>query len=228
MHMRHLLATLGAAATISSARAQSLAKATLRLKWLPQAQFAGFYVAAGKGYYKAEGIDLTINPGGPNLLTENLVASGADSFGLSGRHRQRVRGARQGAADRLHRRRAPDHPLHLRHPHRRAGQDDWPISGQDDHHLVHRRESCAAGMLAKDGIKPGDFNIQPQQVTVTPFVDGNVDVVTATHYNEFYTIQSPHGPRTAEDLRRRGLRHHLPARHADRQPKRPPRRSRRW
>jgi NitT/TauT family transport system substrate-binding protein len=33
-------------------------------------------------------------------------------------------------------------------------------------------------------------NIQPQQVSVTPFVDGNVDVITATYYNEFYTIQS--------------------------------------
>ena len=59
-------------------------KASLRLKWLPQAQFAGFYVAQAKGYYKAEGIDLTINPGGPNLLTENLIATGADTFGLSG------------------------------------------------------------------------------------------------------------------------------------------------
>ena len=49
MHMRHLLATLGAATTISSARAQSLVKATLRLKWLPQAQFAGFYLAVDEG-----------------------------------------------------------------------------------------------------------------------------------------------------------------------------------
>jgi NitT/TauT family transport system substrate-binding protein len=28
---------------------------TLRLKWLNQAQFAGFYVAQEKGYYKGEG-----------------------------------------------------------------------------------------------------------------------------------------------------------------------------
>jgi len=50
--------------------AADLTKATLRLKWLPQTQFAGFYVAVAKGYYKDEGIDLTINPGGPNLLAE--------------------------------------------------------------------------------------------------------------------------------------------------------------
>ena len=46
------------------------------------------------------------------------------------------------------------------------------------------------GMLTKEGVKPDEVNIQPQQVSVTPFVDGNVDVITATYYNEFYTIQS--------------------------------------
>ena len=40
-------------------------KASLRLKWLPQAQFAGFYVAAAKGYYKAEGIDPPSIPAAP-------------------------------------------------------------------------------------------------------------------------------------------------------------------
>src|SRR6266436_6506253 len=88
---RHALAaftavtlTVGSLPTSLPATAQTLAKASLRLKWLPQAQFAGFYVALAKGYYKAEGIDLAINPGGPNLLTENLVATGADTFGVSG------------------------------------------------------------------------------------------------------------------------------------------------
>ena len=46
------------------------------------------------------------------------------------------------------------------------------------------------GMLAKEGVKADELKIQPQQVSVTPFVDGNVDVITATYYNEFYTIQS--------------------------------------
>jgi len=45
-------------------------------------------------------------------------------------------------------------------------------------------------MLAKEGIKADEVKIQPQQVSVTPFVDGSVDVITATYYNEFYTIQS--------------------------------------
>ena len=37
------------------------------MKWVPQAQFAGYYVAAAKGYYKDEGLDVTIKPGGPDV-----------------------------------------------------------------------------------------------------------------------------------------------------------------
>ena len=73
-----------AAGSVMAVQAADLTKVSLRLKWLPQAGYAGFYVAQAKGYYKDEGIDLTINPGGPNLLAENLVASGADTFGLGG------------------------------------------------------------------------------------------------------------------------------------------------
>ena len=36
-------------------------KVTLQLKWITQAQFAGYYVAKDKGYYKDAGIDVTIN-----------------------------------------------------------------------------------------------------------------------------------------------------------------------
>jgi NitT/TauT family transport system substrate-binding protein len=48
-------------------------KVSVRLKWLHQAQFAGYYVAKEKGFYKEEGLDVTINPGGPQLVAENLV-----------------------------------------------------------------------------------------------------------------------------------------------------------
>lgn len=40
---------------------------TLRLKWLNQAQFAGFYVAKEKAFYKSEGLDVNIQPGGPDF-----------------------------------------------------------------------------------------------------------------------------------------------------------------
>ena len=59
-----LLATAVAAGSFA---AQAQEKVTVQLKWVPQAQFAGYYVAAAKGYYKAEGLDVTIKPGGPDI-----------------------------------------------------------------------------------------------------------------------------------------------------------------
>src|SRR4249919_529035 len=57
-------------------------KVTLQLKWVPQAQFAGYYAAAAKGYYKQFGLDVTLKPGGPDITPEQVVASGQAQFGL--------------------------------------------------------------------------------------------------------------------------------------------------
>ena len=48
----------------------------LQLKWVTQAQFAGYYVAAAKGYYTDEGLDVTILPGGPDIAPEQVIAGG--------------------------------------------------------------------------------------------------------------------------------------------------------
>ena len=174
-------------------------KASLRLKWLPQTQVAGFYLAHARGYYAAEGIDLTINPGGPNLLTENLVATGADTFGISG------------GTDSVLAARAKDLPItcvgiaHQRTPFVFVSRSDGPVKTIND----FRGKTITAwftganyillGMIAQAGMKPADINLQPQQVSVTPFVDGQVDVVTATVYNEYDTLVTRMG---ADKLRR--------------------------
>jgi NitT/TauT family transport system substrate-binding protein len=51
----------------------------LQLKWLTQTQFAGYYVAAAKGFYRDAGLAVTIKPGGPKLdPSEELAAARAD------------------------------------------------------------------------------------------------------------------------------------------------------
>ena len=70
-----LLATviaIGGMAAGTGAIAQD--KVTVQLKWVPQAQFAGYYMAAAKGYYKAEGLDVTIKPGGPDIAPTQVLA----------------------------------------------------------------------------------------------------------------------------------------------------------
>jgi NitT/TauT family transport system substrate-binding protein len=51
-------------------------KVTLQLKWVTQAQFAGYYVAKDKGFYTEENLDVTIKPGGPDIAPEQVIAGG--------------------------------------------------------------------------------------------------------------------------------------------------------
>ena len=52
---------------------------TLQLKWVTQAQFAGYYVALENGYYAGEDLDVTILPGGPDIApVQVLMGGGAD------------------------------------------------------------------------------------------------------------------------------------------------------
>ncbi len=49
---------------------------TLQLKWVTQAQFAGYYVAKDKGFYDEEGLNVTILPGGPDVAPTQVMAGG--------------------------------------------------------------------------------------------------------------------------------------------------------
>jgi NitT/TauT family transport system substrate-binding protein len=57
---------------------------SMRLQWFPQYQFAGYIVAKTQGYYEEAGLDVTLNPGGPDMVPLPLVAGGSDQFGSTG------------------------------------------------------------------------------------------------------------------------------------------------
>ena len=69
--------TLSAVALVFTAiSAQAQDKLTLQLKWVTQAQFAGYYVAKDKGFYKEAGLDVTIKSGGPDINPSQVIAGG--------------------------------------------------------------------------------------------------------------------------------------------------------
>src|SRR5689334_23179307 len=76
--MRRLLflSTTALVAVIASLGQAAPDSITLQLKWRPQAQFAGYYVARDKGFYQAAGLAVTIKPGGPDLDPGQVLAEG--------------------------------------------------------------------------------------------------------------------------------------------------------
>jgi NitT/TauT family transport system substrate-binding protein len=75
-------AAAGAGASPAQQAKAAKTKVTLQLKWVTQAQFAGYYAAKAKGYYAQAGLDVKLKVGGPDIIPEQVVAGGGAEFGL--------------------------------------------------------------------------------------------------------------------------------------------------
>lgn len=73
--MKRLMASAAAFGLLAGG-AWAAEDVTLQLKWVTQAQFAGYYVAKDKGFYEEEGLNVTIKPGGPDIAPTQVIAGG--------------------------------------------------------------------------------------------------------------------------------------------------------
>ena len=60
---------------------QSLAKITVQLDWVAEPEHGGFYQALARGFFRDEGLDVTIVPGGPNAFVMPRIATGQADIG---------------------------------------------------------------------------------------------------------------------------------------------------
>ena len=187
--LRILAAVAASMALLAGMPASAAEKVSVRLKWLAQAQFAGFYVAKAKGFYDQAGLDLTINPGGPNLNVETLVASGNDTFGLAGGTETVLLAREKGL------------PLVCigvtvqNTPFTYVTYKDSGITkvkdfaGKKVATWFTGTQYTLYSMLASAGVKQSDLTIVPQSGSMAPFVEKQFDVAAATYYNELNTLK---------------------------------------
>lgn len=161
-----------------------LRKASFMPLWNPQAQFAGYYVALDKGIYRAHGIDLAILDGGSGRSSFEALRDGKADF------------AALWLISALQRR---DEGIPL--------VNVAQIVQQSSMLLVARKSSGIRSVSGIDGRKVGvwggDFAIAmraflernglrvravPQSASVSLFMRGGVDVVSAMRYNEYHTL----------------------------------------
>jgi NitT/TauT family transport system substrate-binding protein len=163
-------------------------KVSLRLKWLHQAQFAGYYVAQDKGFYKAERLDVTINPGGPQIVAENLVASGADHFAHGGGLETAMTAREKGLPIVVLASLFQKTPF-LLVAKKASGIDRLEdMQGKKVSMWFTGMQYIVRGMLKSRGIDPGRITEVPQPVTMAPFIRGEVDVASVTPYNELQLL----------------------------------------
>jgi NitT/TauT family transport system substrate-binding protein len=88
-HKRRIIALLQAAMGLllllaagpSLAQEQGLTEVSFIPQWQPQAQFAGYYVAYEKGFYRQHGLQVKILRGGPDWPPSEMLAAGRADFG---------------------------------------------------------------------------------------------------------------------------------------------------
>ena len=73
---KFLMAAAAGAALLAGSTSAFAEAVTIQLKWVTQAQFAGYYVAQAQGFYKEAGLDVTIKPGGPDIAPPQVIMGG--------------------------------------------------------------------------------------------------------------------------------------------------------
>jgi NitT/TauT family transport system substrate-binding protein len=160
---------------------------SLRLSWIKNTEFAGFFVAQEKGYYKEEAINLTINGSAQNLTEVQAVASKADMIGLSG-----------GASLMLAR--AAGIPVKAfgavfqKGPGAFVWLESSGIKGIKDFKgkkIGHQQTARASteAMLALNGMSVDDVSMVPIGFEVTPLLTGQADVLTGLVTNQVIILE---------------------------------------
>ena len=163
---------------------KSLRKASFIPQWVPQAQFAGYYVAYEKGFYRDNNIDLTIITGGPTAPADRLLKDGNADFAtlwLSSAIAMRSKGVR------------------LINIAQMVQRSALMLVALKSSHIVSPEDMAGK----KVGLWGPLFQIQPkalfakydiqvkpvrQSYSVNLFLRGGVDVTSAMWYNEYHTI----------------------------------------
>ena len=167
---------------------KSVREISIRLEWIPQAQFAGYFVALDKGWYKEAGVQVRLNPAGPDLKPVSAVAAGSDQFGIGRPHQ--IIAARSSEVPLV----MITHIIQdtdLRYVAKRKSgiQRLADVKKKKIGLWLGGDEFEFLAMLKTAGIPETEVQIVPQGFEVTPFLQDKVDVSEVTTYNELNIIQ---------------------------------------
>src|SRR5215213_5607651 len=173
-------------------------KVTLQLKWVTQGQFAGYYAAQEEGYYDDENLDVTIRPGGPDIVPEQAVLGGQAEFGINW------------LDNTLATRDKGQNIVNIAQVFTRSGMTEltWKDSGLD---TIPKLKGKKVGVwlggnehklfaaLNKNGLDPQkDVKIVAQPFDMNLLLNREVDAAAAMTYNELAQVLETENPDTGD------------------------------
>jgi NitT/TauT family transport system substrate-binding protein len=185
-------------ALAGTSQGQGLTKVTLQSKWVVQAQFAGYYVAKAKGYYKQVGLDVDIKAGGPDIIPEQVVLGKQAEFGINW------------MPSTLAQRDTGNDLVNIGQVYARSGTTEvtFKSSGINTFRKMRGKkfgvwifgnEFEQRAALVKYGMDPDkDVDLIKQDFTMVPFLNGEVDAASAMTYNELAQVLETKNPDTGK------------------------------
>jgi NitT/TauT family transport system substrate-binding protein len=175
-------------------------KVTLQLKWVTQAQFAGYYAALEKGYYDEENLDVTIKPGGPDITPEQVVASGGAEFGIN--WLPSLLATRDKGGDLVNIAQVFARSAMLELTWKDTGLDSFAkLRGKKVGVWCCGNEFELLAALRKNGIEPtdkSDVTMVNQPFDMNLLLQRQVDAAAAMTYNELAQVLAQTNPETGE------------------------------
>ena len=165
-----------------------LTPVTLQLKWVPQAQFAGYYVALEKGYYKDEGLEVKIAPGGPDIVPEQQVANGTAQIGVDW-VASLLPHIEQGMPLVQIAQIYQESGLLLVSKKESGINSPKDLAGKNVGNWMGGNEFEILALFDKYGFDPNkDLSFVKQAFTMDQFLSGDLDAASAMTYNEYHVV----------------------------------------
>ena len=177
-----------------------LTKVRLQLQWVAQSQFAGYYAAVAKGYYKDAGLDVEIKLGGPDIVPQQVVASDGAEFGIA--WVPKVLGSREAGADLVNIAQVFQRSGTLEVSFKDKGitaPEQWKGKKIGTWGFGNEPELYAA--MRKAGIDPAkasDVTIVKQPFDMSLLLNQEVDAAQAMIYNEYAQVLEQKNPKTGK------------------------------
>jgi NitT/TauT family transport system substrate-binding protein len=178
---------------------EPLTEVSLQLQWLPQAQFAGYYVALDQGFFEEEGFDsVEIVPSGGDIVPQDALVAGDVDFAIA--WVPKVLGTLEASGVEL---------TNIAQVFQKSGtlQVSWADSGISSVADFEGKRIGSWGFgneweifaaMADEGLDSTTVSITTQDFSMNALLDGDVDAAQAMTYNEWAQVLEVVNPDTGE------------------------------
>src|SRR4051794_34939599 len=172
-------------------------KVKLQLQWVAQAQFAGYYAAAEKGYYKDEGLDVEIVEGGPDIVPQDVLSAGDVDYAISWVPKvlgSIEKGAKITDVAQIFERSGTTQ-ISFKDKNITAPAD---LRGKNVGSWGYGNEWELFAGMQKGGVAVGDIKLVQQAFDMNGFLSGDIDAAQAMTYNEYAQVLESENPKTGQ------------------------------